>query len=409
MSYRKILLPNGLRVLCEEIPHFHTASIGVWVQNGSRHEPARLSGISHFIEHMVFKGTEDMPAAELAAALDRIGGHANAYTTKETTCFYTNCLSRHLTFAAELLCDMLLRPALRPEDIECERGVIFEEISMYEDTPEDLVAEILSRDSLAGCPVGRPILGSRAALRRMGHDEMAEYMRSHYTGANMVVSVCGRFSEADIDRICSLFSAFPAGKKNASRKCVYTPSRSVRRKDIEQAHLALRWPGLCATDGDRYTLRLLNTIFGDGMSSRLFQRVRERDGACYSICGVAAAVSDAGFYDIYTATGCESLRSAEASIRDEIDRLLCDGVTQEELDRARDQTEAGMLISLEGTGPRMSQLARTELLFGKFPDLEKTCERYAAVTREDILTLARRIFREELKSHALVGNLPQDL
>ncbi len=409
MSYAKKVLPNGLRILCEDIPHFHTASIGVWVRNGSRHEPARLAGISHFIEHMVFKGTTELPAADLAAALDRIGGNANAYTTKENTCFYTTCLSRHLRTAAELLCNMLLNPALREDELENERGVIFEEISMYEDTPEDLVAEVLSIDSLKGSPAGRPILGTKSALNRIDPVMMREYMQSHYTGANMIVSVCGNFTEADIEYISALFCAFPAGKTNPSRKTVYTPTFSVKRKDIEQAHIALRWPAITAASPDRFTLRLLNTIFGDGMSSRLFQRVREKEGACYSIYGVPAALSDAGFYDIYTATSCELLHRTENAIRDEIDRLLSDGVTREELDRARDQTEWGMLISLEGSGARMSQLARCELLYGTFPNVEKTLEHYAAVTCEDILRLARSIFTSGNDSAAYVGNLPADI
>ena len=409
MSYTKKVLPNGLRILCEDIPHFHTASIGVWIRNGSRHEPARLAGISHFIEHMVFKGTPEIPAADLAAALDRIGGNANAYTTKENTCFYTTCLSRHLRTAAELLCAMLLDPALREEELESERGVIFEEIGMYEDTPEDLVAEVLSMDTLKGSPAGRPILGTKSALSRIDPEIMRDYMQSHYTGANMIVSVCGSFTEADLDHIGSLFSAFPSGKPNRSRKTLYTPGLSVRRKDIEQAHLALRWPSLTAASPDRFALRLLNTVFGDGMSSRLFQRVREKEGACYSVYGVPAALSDAGFYDIYTATSCELLHRTEAAIRDEIDRLLSDGVTREELDRARDQTESGMLISLEGSGARMSQLARCELLYGTFPNVEKTLEHYAAVTCEDILSLSRRIFASDSGSAAYVGNLPKDI
>ena len=409
MSYVKKVLPNRLRILCEDIPHFHTASIGVWVRNGSRHESARLAGISHFIEHMVFKGTEKMPAADLAAALDRIGGNANAYTTKENTCFYMTCLSRNLRTAADLLCEMLLNPALLDDELESERGVIFEEISMYEDTPEDLVAEILSIDSLKGSPAGRPILGTKAALNRIDPGIMRDYMRSHYTGSNMIVSVCGNFTDSDIDYIAGLFSAFPAGKVNSSRKTLYTPAFSVKRKDIEQAHIALRWPAITAASPERFSLRLLNTIFGDGMSSRLFQRVREKEGACYSVCGVPAALSDAGFYDIYTATSCELLHRTEAAIRDEIERLLSDGVTHDELDRARDQTEAGMLISLEGSGARMSQLARCELLYGTFPNVEETLERYSAVTCEDVLCMARKVFVNDCGSAAYVGNLPADI
>jgi len=409
MSYVKKVLPNGLRILCEDIPHFHTVSIGVWVRNGSRHEPARLAGISHFIEHMVFKGTPELPAADLAAALDRIGGNANAYTTKENTCFYTTCLSRHLRTAAELLCAMLLEPALREEELESELGVILEEISMYEDTPEDLVAEVLSIDTLKGSPAGRPILGTKSALSRIDSGIMREYMQSRYTGANMIVSICGSFTEADIEYVGSLFSAFPAGKANTSRRTVYTPAHSVKRKGIEQAHLALRWPAVTAASPDRFALRLLNTVFGDGMSSRLFQRVREKEGACYSVYGVPAALSDAGFYDIYTATSRELLHRTEAAIRDEINRLLSDGITRDELDRARDQTESGMLISLEGSGARMSQLARCELLYGTFPDVEKTLASYAAVGCEDILLLARRIFASGQDSSAYVGNLPEDI
>lgn len=409
MNASRILLPNGLRIVYECLPHLSTVSIGVFVNNGSRHESERQAGISHFIEHMVFKGTDRLCTAELADALDRIGGQANAYTTKETTCFYTTCLSRHLTEAAGLLADMLLHPRLLQSDVDTERGVILEEIAMYEDNPEDLVAELLSRRSLAGCPVGRPILGTPATLSGINGEMLRTYMQRHYTGSNIVLALSGSLTESDINALCEIFSAFPAGNRNRSRKTVYTPCLCLREKPIEQAHLALRYPGLPYTHPDRFALRLLNAVFGEGMSSRLFQRVRERDGLCYSIGAVPASVSDAGFYDIYTATGRESLSPACRAISQEVERLLCDGISEEELCRAKDQTEAGLFISLESTAGRMSLLARHEQRQGKAPCMAKIVQQYREVTREQVLGLARRLWTPESLSLAAVGNLSEEI
>ena len=405
MEQEKITLANGVRILLERLPDVRTASLGIFAANGSRHEPDALAGISHCIEHMVFKGTGRRTAAAIAEELDSMGGNFNAYTTKELTCFYGTCLSRHVERTADLLADMVLNPCMRDADLALERGVINEEIDMYEDTPEDLVCEILAQEAFAGCPIGRPILGSKETLAALHGADLTAYMREKYTGENLIIALAGSFDDAAVEHLKALFAAVPRGTVNGSAATVYHPVRTLRKKPIEQAHLLLAYPGISSRDPDRFTQRLLNSIFGDGMSSRLFQRVREKEGLCYSVYSFPSSASDGGVYEIYTATSREMQNAALTAIQEEIDRLLQDGVTQEELDRAREQTEAGLLISLEGTGARMSQLAKTELLFGRLPDLDSVLAHYAAVTREDMLAFARKVFVPEGRSFAAVGNL----
>ena len=291
MKTEKRILSNGVRIISERLTDVRTCSIGVYIANGSRHEPAYKAGISHCIEHMLFKGTETKTAADIAQILDRLGGHSNAYTTKERTCFYVTCLSSALTETAHLLADMILHPRMSDADLTMERGVIFEEIDMYEDTPEDLVFDLLSRNSFSSCPVGRPILGTRSALNRLNGEQLHAYMKTHYTGPNVIVALSGNFSDADLSSIEMLFSDIPNGTKNKSRPTVYNTSKTTRKKQIEQVHLCICFPGLSDVDPDRFAMRILNTVFGDGMSSRLFQRVREKEGLCYSVGGFSSSVS----------------------------------------------------------------------------------------------------------------------
>jgi predicted Zn-dependent peptidase len=354
---------------------------------------------------MLFKGTETKSAADIAQILDRLGGHSNAYTTKERTCFYATCLSSALAETTHLLADMILHPRMSDADLAMERGVIFEEIDMYEDTPEDLVFDLISRNSFASCPVGRPILGTRAALNRLNGEQLRAYMQAHYTGPNLIVALSGNFSDADLTNIEALFSEVPDGIKNKSRRTVYNTSRTIRHKQIEQVHLCLCFPALSEVDPDRYTMRILNAVFGDGMSSRLFQRVREKEGLCYSVGGFHSSVSDAGVYEIYTATSFDQQTAAIRAIMEEVDALCTNGITEDELNRAREQLEANLLISLEGTGARSGLIAKTELQFGEVPDIDRMLAAYHAVSSEDIRQLAGRIFQKERLSFAAVGNV----
>ena len=403
----KIILKNGVRVLHEKLEHVRSCALGVWVENGSCHEPDELAGISHFIEHMMFKGTESRSAADLAEAFDAIGGQVNAFTTKEHTCYYARTLDTHVQKAAELLCDMLRHSAFRPEDVELERGVILEEIGMYEDTPEDLVSEILSAAVYPSQALGRPILGTAGTLQHITSETLKEYCRTHYVGGNTIIAISGSFSPADLEAICDLFSALPAGNPAALPEATYRKAAVVKKKDIEQNHLLLTFPGLQADDPRRYTLAALNNILGAGMSSRLFQRVREQSGLCYSVYSYTSLYQSTGVLGIYVALSRDTQEAALKMIREELERFAADGVTEEELSRTKEQLKTSLLMALESTNSRMSSMARNEMTYGHAQTPEETVERLEAVTTADILALAQELLDFEQMSFSAVGNVSQ--
>jgi len=403
----KIILDNGVRVLHEKLEHVRSCALGVWVENGSCHEPDELAGISHYIEHMMFKGTETRTATDLAQAFDAIGGQVNAFTTKEHTCYYARTLDTHVQKAAELLCDMVLHSAFRPEDVDLERGVILEEIGMYEDTPEDLVSEILSAAVYPSQPLGRPILGTQGTLQHIDSAALKDYRSKQYVGENTIISLCGSFSDADLKAVCEAFSALPAGQPREMPQATYRKAVGVKKKDIEQNHLLLVFPGLYANHPDRYVLAALNNILGAGMSSRLFQRVRERSGLCYSIYSFTSLYQNTGVLGIYVALGRETQEDALRMIREELELFRDEGVTQEELSRTKEQLKTTLLMSLESTNSRMSSMARNEMIFGHAQSPEEAVEKLEQVTVEDVHRLAKELLDFDQMSFSAVGNVSQ--
>ncbi len=403
----KLILPNGIRVLYEQLEHVRSCALGVWVENGSCHEPEALAGISHYIEHMMFKGTETRSAADLARAFDAIGGQVNAFTTKEHTCYYARTLDTHVRQAADLLCDMVLRSAFRPEDVDLERGVILEEIGMYEDTPEDLVSEILSAAVYPGQPLGRPILGTPDSLKAIDSQALKAYRDRQYVGENTILSLCGSFTDADLQAVCDLFSAMPAGSPAPMPRASYRKAAVTKKKDIEQNHLLLVFPGLHGDHPKRYVLAALNNILGAGMSSRLFQRVREQSGLCYSIYSFNSLYENTGVLGIYVALGKETQFDALGMIREELERFRADGVTEEELARTKEQLKTTLLMSLESTNSRMSSMARNEMVFGRIQTPEEAVAKLEAVTCADVLELAKELLDFEKMSFSAVGNVAE--
>lgn len=401
----KIMLENGVRVLYEHLEQVRSCALGVWVENGSCHEPESLSGISHYIEHMLFKGTKSRTAAQLAAEFDAIGGQVNAFTTREHTCYYARTLDTHVQTAAGLLCDMYLHPAFRPEDVELERGVILEEIGMYEDTPEDLVSELLSAQVYPGQPLGRPILGTEESLRGMDAQALRDYHARQYVGKNTIVALSGSFSQEDLDAVCRAFSVVPAGDPAPMPRAEYHRAAVVKKKEIEQNHLLLVFPGLWSNHPQRYVLAALNNILGAGMSSRLFQRVREQSGLCYTVYSFTSLYETAGVLGIYTALGRETQEAALRLIREELERFCAEGVTEEELSRTKEQLKTTLLMSLESTNSRMSSMARNEMIFGHAQTPEEACARLDAVTAEEVLLLARELLDFRRMSFSAVGNV----
>ena len=334
--------------------------------------------------HMVFKGTERRTARQLAQEMDAIGGQVNAYTTKEHTCFYARCLDEHLDRAADLLLDMLFSSRFDQSDVEMERGVVLEEIGMYEDAPEDLVSERLAAMVYKGSPLARPILGKASTLAPMTGQWLKAWQKEHYRPGNIVVSLAGSFTQRQLDDLCTRLSQLEAGPAPTTRPAAYRPAITAKRKAIEQNHLLLAFPAPNYLDPRRYQIQLMNAIFGGGCSSRLFQEVREKRGLCYSVYSYVADHQDTGLLGIYTAVGKEQERQALDTVRDVVERLLQEGPSQEELDRAREQAKANLLMGAESIQARMSHLGASALLYGRVQETEEIISLYDSATRAQL-------------------------
>lgn len=403
--YEKITLPNGVRILTQAVPGVRSASLGIWVGTGSRHEAAGESGAAHFIEHMVFKGTETRTAARLAEEMDAIGGQINAFTTKECTCFYGRVLDDHLPRCTDILCDMLFHSRFDEEDVRTERGVILEEIGMYEDNPEDLCAERLAAVVYKGSALARPILGRPATLEGMTGASLRAYMADHYTPDRIVVALAGSFRSRDVETLTERFGALTGGGGQKLRPAAYHPAFTVKKKALEQNHLTLAFPSLPYGDERRFTLQLLSSILGSGMSSRLWQEVREKRGLCYSIYSYGAGHTETGLFAVYTALGRETEEEALTAIVSTVARFARDGVTPAELDRAREQSKANVILGLESTQAHMSELGRGELLLGRVMDADEIIAAYDAVTADGVKALAEEIFDFGRVSLSAVGRV----
>ncbi len=402
--YELITLPNGVRVVCEHMPSVRSAAVGIWVGVGSRFERREEAGSAHFIEHMLFKGTAAHSAGELAEEMDAIGGQCNAFTGRESTCFYARVLDSHLDTASDILSEMFFDSLFAQRDVESERSVILEEIDMCKDSPEDLVEDRL----LSGCfpgSLGRPVLGNAAALKRMTGTSLRIFKEREYSPERIVISLCGSFTDKNVRRLTERFSSLERTAPRQPRKSLYAPTVTLRRKSTEQNHFCLGWPGLPCGSDDRFAWQILSTVFGEGLSSRLFQTVREKNGLCYAIGSFTASFSEAGLFGVSTAVGRETEKKALSLIAGEVEKLLQHGITAEELDRARELIKANLLLAMESTSSRMHRLGAGILQMGQSLSPEETAQRYDAVTREDVLSLARRLLRPDALSFSAVGHL----
>ena len=401
----QITLSNGARLLLQHIPEARIASLGFFWGAGSRHETASENGAAHFLEHMSFKGTLRRDAAQLAREADTIGGQLNAYTSKDHTCYYIRCLDRHLDRAADLLCDMMFSSRFAQEDVEVERGVILEEIGMYEDTPEELCAERLDMAVYPKSSLGRPVLGRQSTLSRMTGDWLRSWQRDHYRPEALVVSLAGGFSPKEVDVLTQAVSALEPGPAPQYKPALYTPSITTRKKAIEQNHILWAFPGMSYLDERRYALILLNAILGGGTSSRLFQELRERRGLCYTVYSTLSDHADTGILEIYTALHRDQEGQALTAVREVVDRLAQDGPSQEELDRAREQACAGAAMSLETVQARMNHQGSSLLLQGRVRSLAEILSAYEQVTRPQLRDLAGELFQFNTASLSAVGRV----
>ena len=403
--YQPITLPNGARLLLQEVPGAQSAALGFFVGVGSRHEAPRENGAAHFIEHMLFKGTARRSAGQLARDMDAIGGQFNAYTTKEHTCFYGRTLDRHLDEGLDILADMLFHSRFDQGDVELERGVILEEIGMYEDTPEDLVSERLSAAVYRGTPLARPILGRESTLEGMTGEWLARWQRKHYHAGNLVAALAGKFSPAQADSLRDLLAALPSGLPAQSPPVTYRPAVTAKKKAIEQNHLILAFPAPSYLDERRPQVLLLNALLGGGCSSRLFQQLREERGLCYSVYSYVADHADTGLLGIYAGVSRDQEWAALEGARRVALELADHGPSQEEVDRVREQAKANLLMGSESVQARMSHLGTSALLYGRVRETEELLDLYDAVTREQLRDLAGALFRMETASLSAVGRV----
>ncbi|MBR6259771.1 MAG: insulinase family protein [Oscillospiraceae bacterium] len=403
--YERITLPNGARIVYEKMPEVRGVSLGIWVRAGSRYERPSENGASHFIEHMVFKGTKTRSASVLAEGMDALGGQINAFTAKDCTCFYGRVLDEHLPRLTDMLWDMLANSLFSEESVLSEKGVIFDEINMYEDTPDDLVAERLDGAVFKGSPLARPVLGTKKSLSRMTGESLKSFMAGHYVGSSCVVSLAGSFTEADISDISARFSALPGSSAKKETPCAYAPAFTVKRKPTEQNHIMLGFPSVSLVDDRRYAARFLDEIIGGGCSSRLFQKLREEKGLCYAVASGSSRFSDCGCLSVYAAVNRASEKEALSVMAEELIKLRETGITQKELERVKEQARANLLMGQESTHARMTRLGRGELLSGGAEDTQELIEGYMAVTPEDVSALASETLREENVSFSAVGRV----
>lgn len=398
-------LPNGARIVTEKIPGVRSAALGIWVGGGSRMEQAQEGGAAHFIEHMLFKGTEKRSAADIARETDAIGGQINAYTTKECTCFYARVLDDHLSQALDILWDMVYHSAFQQEAVELERGVILEEIDMYEDTPDDLCGEKLFQAVYAPSPLSRPILGRRETLEPMTGTFLKEFHQRHYRAENTVVVLSGSFGPESVEALRQRFSTLTSGAPAEQEDAVYHPAFTATRKSIEQNHLLLAFPGLGYSSPKRFGMQLLSMILGGGVSSRLFQTVREQQGLCYSIYSYGASYRETGCFCIYTALNADTEARALGTISQVLRDFLAQGPTQEELSRVREQTKANVVMGMESTQARMSHAGRSLLFNGEILSAQELIAAYDAVSMDSVMELAREVLDWEKVSLSAVGQV----
>jgi predicted Zn-dependent peptidase len=405
------VLDNGLRLITETMPHVRSVTIGVWLTRGSRHESDARSGIAHFVEHMLFKGSDTRTAEDIAQSIDSIGGQLDAFTAKEYASYYIKVLDEHLPLAVDLLSDIVLRPAFAPEEIEREKKVILEEIKMVEDTPDDLVHELFTQYFWEGHPLGRPILGSKETVEALTQDALREYFAGAYVGSNIVVSAAGNIQHP---KVRELIEAAFGGVKKQGEPLNGTPPRVVpqvitRTKDIEQSHVCLGTTSYPQRHDDRYVSYILNTVLGGSMSSRLFQNVREKRGLAYSVFSGLSAYRDAGNLTIYAGCANEAVEEVVDLCLAELRAIRQTPVPESEIRRAKDHLKGSLMLSLENTASRMSHLARQEIYFDRHFGLDETLEGVERVAADDVQRVATELFSGGSVAATVVGSGRPDL
>ena len=407
--YNRRVLPNGMVVLTERMPSVKSASIGVWVRIGSRDEAPEVAGVSHFIEHMLFKGTIRRSAEEIARAVDAVGGALDAFTSRESTCFYAKVLGEHLPLAIDILADTFLHSRLDPDDIDRERQVVLQEIKMVEDTPDDLVHDLFAEAIWGDHPVARPILGRKEIVLLLTQADIRRHMDRFYRPDRTVVAAAGDLEhERVVDLVQRAFEGFEGRSFHSDPPTpISTAAVRVEERDTAQLHLCLGMDGLPYAHEDRYAVYLLNALLGGSMSSRLFQEVREKRGLAYSIYSYQASYRDCGLLVVYAGTSPETSGQVVDLIRAECARLRKEPLSLHDLQQLKDQLKGNLFLGLEGTSSRMTRLAKTEIYLERSYDLDEIIAGIEAVSVDQFQSVARRILRDEAFAITSIGPVPQ--
>jgi predicted Zn-dependent peptidase len=405
---QKHTLPNGVVVITEPMEQVRSVSVGIWVRTGSRREPSRVNGITHFIEHMVFKGTERRSAEQIAREVDSVGGMLDAFTSKEMICFNTKVLDEHLPLAFDVLADLVLRPRFDREDIEKEKGVILEEIKMDQDNPDYLVHEIFTQGFWRGHGLGLPILGTPKTVRGFDRSAVTGCYRDWFAPQNLVITAAGHLQHQQLlDLVHKEFAGLQAGGAVASEKAPRTTAHITlkKKRELEQAHVCLGVAAYPMAHEKRFAIALLNNILGGGMSSRLFQNIREKRGLAYAVYSDVSPYRDTGLLSIYVGTALKTVPEVVGLVMAEFRDLKQNPVPAEELRRAKDYLKGSLMLSLESTSARMSNLARQELYFGHFFTMDELLASIEQVTAEEVQRIACELFEPRQIAATLLGNL----
>jgi predicted Zn-dependent peptidase len=405
------VLETGLRLITESMPHVRSVSIGVWLTRGSRHESSAQSGIAHFVEHMLFKGTATRTAEDIAQAIDSIGGQLDAFTAKEYASYYIKVLDEHLPTAVNLLSDIVMRPRFEADDLDKEKKVILEEIKMVEDTPDDLVHELFTQHFWEGHALGRPILGSKETVESFTTDILRDYFRSAYVAPNLIVSAAGNIDHAQVrDLVNGAFGTLPNTREPFDDTVPrVVPQVLVRSKELEQSHVCLGTNSYPQNHPDRYVSYIMNTVLGGSMSSRLFQNVREKRGLAYAVFSGLSAYRDAGNITIYAGCANEAVPEVVDLCVEELRGLKQSPVPGTELRRAKDHLKGSLMLSLENTASRMSHLARQEIYFERHFGLDETLAGVERVTADDVARVASDLFANGSLAATVVGPSPREM
>ncbi len=408
--YQFSKLSNGIRIVSEQIPYLKSVCVGVWVKNAVELE--NELGYAHFIEHMLFKGTENKNAAEIALSIDEIGGQMNAFTSKECTCFYTKTMDRHLETAVSVLGDIINHSLFSKENIETEKNVVLEEIQMYEDSPDELVHDLAVEKSFSGDPYGMPILGTRQTIENLDRDSLLRYKDRCYCGSNIVIAAAGNFSQKELTSLLEqYFGELAPGDSvgEAISAAQFHAGSIVREKEIGQTHLVLSVEGYPLGSEELYSLAVINNIFGSGMSSRLFQEIREKNGLAYSVFAYPTSHKRGGLFSIYAGTSPKSASLVVDKIVSEMERIYQEGLTDEELKRGKTQLAAGYVLSGEAASSKMNHIGKSELLLGRILTEQESLSRIEKVDQASVRRVLDKVFHNDQWNLSVVGKIEPDL